>query len=451
MSGQEKVSRRRYLKYLVGAAAAAIAIGLGYYYWPKPRVAPKRKSVKLGHSSAFTGVLATAEAICRMHYDLWTEMVNAEGGLYLKEYDRKLPVSWVFYNDMGETERYIRNLRRLIEEDKVDAIYGSYGTFQSFAAYPIVNQYDVLCVAGNATAALIERPEEFVRIYKEKDYYRDEKGRPWYEWSKQIWNETHRYWHIEALVKVLKQVGVSDVVIWEIGTLYGIESRRHFMHLIKDTGIKVLSHKVYPLGQRDFTPLISEAKSLNPDAVIQFSYPDDGMAAISDMIKEDYNPNLYYNALGSTCADAYERFGENLEGIMYHGWGAFPKGRASKSKWGSGLDIVDKFVERYNARPDMVDGACAFMAVQVIGELIERAGTLDHKAIFEQVLKTKDNPLETIAGPVYWDRGPWPEYPGTVGQMINIGEVPMGHDSEIVAAAFGDTEGFGLSLSLIHI
>ncbi|MHA1349164.1 MAG: hypothetical protein ACTSQM_05395, partial [Candidatus Odinarchaeia archaeon] len=39
---------------------------------------------------------------------------------------------------------------------------------------------------------------------------------------------------------------------------------------------------------------------------------------------------------------------------------------------------------------------------------------------------------------ISYNRGPWPEYPGMVGQLIGIGEVPIGHDSEVVSAAFGD-------------
>lgn len=444
MVAEKKISRRDYLKYVAsGVVGAGVAAALGYYFWTRPPPTPVKRAIKIGHSSSFTGVLATAEAICRMHYDLWTEMVNAEGGIYLEEYGERLPVTWVFYNDMAETEKNIRNTRRLIEDDKVDILYGSYGTFQSFAIEPVVNEYDVVCVAGNAGPALIEDPAEFERIYIEDDFYRDEAGRPWYEWEKEIWVEMHRYFHMEALFKVLREVGVSDVIIWEIGTLYGIESRRNLIRLLEYDGIDVLSRKEYPMGMRDFTGLVEEAKTLNPDAILQFSYPDDGMAAINDMIEKDYNPNLYYNALGSTSNFAYEKFGENLEGIMYHGT-AFPKSPMSQSDWGSGLHINDKFIERYGERPDMIDGSLAFGSVQVAGELIKRAGTLDRKAIYDEILKTKDKPIPTVCGPISWHKGPWPQYPGMVGQLIGIGEVPMGHDSEVVAAAFGEHAGLGL-------
>jgi len=441
-------SRRKYLKYVLGGAAAVAAgAAIGHYLWFRP-TPPKEeeKVIKIGYSSGLTGFMASFVDMERRMQELWTELVNADGGIYIKEYGRKLPVTWVLYNDMGDPERYIRNVKRMVEVDKVHVIFGSCGTFQSFAIDPVIKGWDILLCAGGAGAALIENPAEFERIYLQKDPYRDKEGRPWYEKGRQIWQEPHRYFHMEALLKVLKQVGVSDVVIWEVGTLYGIESRRNFLYLLEKygEGIKVLSRREYPLGTMDFTSLVLEAEKLKPDAVLQFGYADDGMAAIKDMIEKDFNPKLYYQAFGCTWDAALKRFGENLEGIMYHACGSFPKPAVSRSDWGPGLRINDLYTERWNERMESANGCLTFAVCQVIGELIRRAGSLDRMAIFKEVLKTKDNPIQTVCGPMYWDLGVWPTTPGSVGQIQGVGKGPLGHDSEIVSAAFGDHAKFGL-------
>ena len=412
---------------------------------PGPEV-PEVSSIRFGHTSCFTGFLATAEIICESFYDLWTEEVNAEGGIYLSESDAKAPIAWVFYNDMAETGKSIPNVSKLITQDNVDMIYGSYGTFQSFALMPIVNQYaeeyNTIYWAGNATCVLWETAEEFESYYLEDKIYRNEAGEPWYEWNRAIWTEMPRYWHMEALVDVLEEVGVKSIVIWEIGTLYGIESTRHLTHFLEDTDIEILAKEEYPMDILDFTPLITSAQSLNPDAIIQFSYPGDGMMSIEDMIEMDYNPKLFYNSLGVTAGEAYERFGSNLDGIMYHST-AFPKSPMSVSETGTGMDLLEAYVDKYGMAPDVIDGVLAYGTVQVMGEIVRRAGSLDRDAFMQEIMNTKNNPIQTLGGPICWTRGPWPDYPGIVGQHINTTDTSLGRDCEIVGAAWGDRANMG--------
>ena len=438
-------SRRDYLKYVVGGAALGAGALGAYYLWPREEpTPPTERSIKIGHSSCFTGFGAFWETICALQYNLWTERLNAEGGIYVEEYGQKLPVTWVHYNDMFDPGKLIRNVRKLITEDEVDVIVGSYGTAQSFAVEPIINEYDTLYFASNAGPALIEDPAEFERLYLEDDVYRDDAGNPWTEWEYAVWQETHRYHHMEALYNVLDECGVSDVVIWEIGTLYGIESRRTLERLLTYNGIDILSKKEYPWDIADFSSMIIEAEGLNPDAVLQFGYPDDCIIAIGNMIERDYNPNLYYSSLGPTTQTSLTKYGNNLEGIMGHG-ACYPAAPASKYGTMSGSEQVDVYIDKYDEVPDVIDGALAFAAPQVLEEIIRRAGTLDKEALHDEILKTKDNPIQTVIGPIAHVRGPWTDTPGTVSQKIDVATKPRGHADEIVGAALGDHAGLGLS------
>jgi branched-chain amino acid transport system substrate-binding protein len=190
----------------------------------------------------------------------------------------------------------------------------------------------------------------------------------------------------------------------------------------------------------DFTPLITKARGLNPDAIIQFSYPGDGIKSIEDMIAADYNPKLFYNSLGVTSSEAYTKFGSNLDGILYHSF-AFPKSPKSKGRFGTGLELMETYIKKYGLAPDMVDGSIAYATIEVMGTLIERAGTPDKEAIYEEIVKTKNNPIPTIMGPMSWDRGPWPDLPGAVGQHIGTLDSSLGEDCEIVGAGFGEMAG----------
>jgi len=400
--------------------------------------------VTFGHSGPITGFLASAEIICETFYELFTEQVNDKGGIYLSEYDTTVPLNWVVYNDQGDTGRAATNVEKLITQDEVDIIYGSYGTFQGFAQEPLVNSlaadYGTIYMVGNGTCVKWETAEEFYNLYKQDEVFTDDQGRPWSEWEYTFWTEMPRAFHIESLVNILDEVGVKSVVIWEIGTLYGAESSRFLEYLAPMVDIEILAKEQYPMDILDFTALIIKAQALNPDAIIQFSYPGDGMKAIEDMIALDYNPKLFYNALGSSSGEAYTRFGANLDGIMYHS-AAFPTSPMSNGIFGTGVDIMNAYIDKYGLAPDMIDGPLTYGTIEVMLELIERAGTTDKEAIYAEVLKTKDNPILTVLGPIFWDKGPWPDLPGAVGQHIGTTDSDLGQDCEIVGAAYGEMGG----------
>ena len=464
MSTKKEVSRRKFITYGAGAVVAAAAVAAaGYYGYQSGQQAAPRPSpltvtqtaqatvlttasptkapatIKIGHSSGVTGYLAAAEALCAMWYNLWLELVNAKGGIYVKEYGQRLPVSLVIYNDRGETDTSARMFERLITVDNVCCLWGSYGTFQSFALEPIVNKYKVPCIASNAAPIVLEDPNEYERIYKEKDYFRDKDGRPWYEWEYMLWNEMSYYHQQESLYQDLLKAGVKTIAIAEIETLFGVENRREFSHFVdKYGGMEIVTHKTYPFDIRDFGPIILDAQSKNVDAFIVYSYPSDGWLSTKQMIERRYNPKFFYNALGMAYEEGYRQFGNNNEGICCHGAGFAAKAKLSKGPYGTGADLLKLYKQRYGEVPDFVDGSIAFATMELLEQAIERAGSLDRQAIYQALLKAKDDPIPTIIGPNGWDRGPWNEKrQGTILQHQNTATTEPGFDLEIVGSANG--------------
>src|SRR6266568_3409154 len=51
--------------------------------------------------------------------------VNSAGGLYLSRYHTKVPVRLVTYDDKSNSDQVVANIKRLISQDKVQALLGS--------------------------------------------------------------------------------------------------------------------------------------------------------------------------------------------------------------------------------------------------------------------------------------------------------------------------------------
>ena len=81
-------------------------------------------------------------------YELWVEEVNKQGGIYVKEYGKKLPVELKRYDDKTDIGTMANLIEKLIIEDKVDFIFPPWGTAWLFAAAPIANKYGYILIGG---------------------------------------------------------------------------------------------------------------------------------------------------------------------------------------------------------------------------------------------------------------------------------------------------------------
>jgi len=392
MSEREKISRRRYIE-IIGGTIAGLAVGaaLGYIYGttispPKPVTKPTPRSIKMGYTMGMTGPLAVPNAWCDKYRILFTEIVNEKGGLYVAEYGERLPIELVKYDDRGSTDEMAKYYERLATVDRVHVFLTSYGTFVAPVVAPIAAKYKIPYVLGSA----MPLP--------------DLKSR-WTVWTTPIVFASYE------LIDLLKKLGISDVYLAVIETKFGLEFRRNFVEGfrykdevyegLKDTGIKIVAEKLYPIGTTDFTSIILDAKAKNPDAFIQFSYPDDSYACTKQMIELDYNPKFYYTSLGLACPTFYKRFtAEELEGITIYGQTYVPSAPWRDPYIGSCRDFFNKFKERWGEEPDINDTNNDFVAISIAAQAIEKAGTLNGEAINEVLHKET---FSTIYGPIKFD------------------------------------------------
>ncbi|HTC80226.1 MAG TPA: ABC transporter substrate-binding protein, partial [Acidimicrobiia bacterium] len=106
--------------------------------------------VKLGSIGTFSGVLGAAMYPGLQAAQAWTGYINAKGGL------ARHPVQLVVADDRGDPNQAVALIHRLVEQDKVLAIYGSMqpSTVQSILPYVNEKQMPIIgtCSCMNAVA-----------------------------------------------------------------------------------------------------------------------------------------------------------------------------------------------------------------------------------------------------------------------------------------------------------
>jgi len=145
---REKMNR--YLKSTVCVMLFALLMAF-------PLAAHSKDKIRIGQAVSLSGGNAIIHAAGAMvPQTLWVEGVNAKGGIYVKEYGKKLPIEWIVYDDKSDHGTMVKLIERLILNDKVDFLFPPCSTSWLFAAAPVANKYGYVLLGAEGGAESLE-------------------------------------------------------------------------------------------------------------------------------------------------------------------------------------------------------------------------------------------------------------------------------------------------------
>jgi len=363
-----------------------------------PALALAKESIVVGMARPLSGWNATiGDAAFRPIYETWVPMVNAEGGIYVEEYGKKLPIELIVYDDTSDPATMARLTEKLILEDKVDFLWPASGTAFVFAQAPIANKYGYLLITAEGGATQIKDmlpslPYVFVTLS-----FSD-----WYQ--------------LPVLAEILAAKGATTAYISYIADLHGIEYSGVAGIEFPKQGIEVVGLKSLPPDIKDLSPVIKDADASGADVFCCFAYPDQIMPATGTSIELGYNPNAWIGGPGVNFGFYHTAFGPAVEGIM--GFTAFARGSSPE---------LDQLADTlYEGKPEEINdwwGHPYYWAgLDIWKAAIEKAGTLDQEAIRDVIASASpDDPLTTVLGPTWFENGLLAKdaHPGEIGQWID--------------------------------
>jgi len=348
-------------------------------------------SIRIGYAISKTGPYEPgASATTRPNYQLWVKDVNAAGGIMVKTAGRRLPVEVIEYDDQSDPIEAQKAVEKLATTDKVDFILPPWGTHLNLAVAPLFNRYGHPQLIGTAS---IENVAEYARTS------------PWTFFSLGL--PSH---NVAALVGILAQlrrdekIG-SDIAMAHVADSFGANHAGPARAALKREKFRLVYDRTYPIGASDLSTVISQAAESKPDAFLAFSYPDDTVAITEKAIELNFNPKVFFTAVGTAYPLHRQMFGANVDGIMGMG-GWDPSSPALQ-------DYLRRHVALVGREPDRWASPVTYATLQILQQAIERAGTLDRAAVLAQI---KTGSFDTQIGPVRyegnmldrgWDIGQW--------------------------------------------
>ena len=342
-------------RLLIGALAL-VALGA----CQKSSSSSKPTTVKLGVFEPMTGANAAGGAMEVEGIKLANELFpNVKVG------DKEYKIELVLADNKSDKVEAANAAQRLVDQDKVNVVLGSWGSSLSMAAGPIIKDKQVPAIALSATNPLVT---------KGNDYY-------------------FRVCFIDPFQgTVMANYAFKElkarkaVIIREVSNDYSVGLARFFTDSFKkltgDQGA-ILSELNYNTNDQDFTAQLTTVKSMKPDVIFApGNYTESAL-----VIKQARELGITAPFLGGDTWETPEFIDvgkQAVEGAVFSTFFATEVPITETSK-----TFLDAYRKQYGKEPAAVT-ALGFDGYLVARAAIEKAGSLEGPKIRDALVATKD-------------------------------------------------------------
>jgi branched-chain amino acid transport system substrate-binding protein len=224
--------------------------------------------IKLGTLYASSGRYASISMPVHYGLKLWIEQKNAEGGVYVKAFDKKIPLKLIAYDDQSSTATAATLYNQLITQDKVDILIADSGSVLTSVAVPIARDHKMLLIDQTGTGAAFFTPDNpYIALMADP--------------VSSIWPK--------PLADFLTHDG-PGLGIKRIAMLYATNdftgtqanSIRKFI-TESNSGVELVFDQGVPTETSNYTVLLNNIRASNPDAVLHLGYASNDIAFLRNV------------------------------------------------------------------------------------------------------------------------------------------------------------------------
>jgi branched-chain amino acid transport system substrate-binding protein len=343
--------------------------------------------VVIGVTYPFSGASAQIGVDAQHAYVAATDIINNKHDFDLPlAKDAGLPglggakVRLVFADHQGDPQKGRAEAERLITQEKVCAIVGTYQSAVAVTVSQTCERYQIpFLSADNSSPSLHTRGlKYFFRAAPHDEMF-----------SKAMFD------FFEAMKK--KGTKIETLALFHEDTIFGTDSANAQTKLAKQFGYKIVADVKYRANSPSLSAEVQQLKSANADVLMPSSYTTDGILLIKTMAELGYKPNaIVAQAAGFSEKALYDAVGDKLNGVITRG--SFSLDLAAKRP------MVGKINEMFKAKSgkDLNDNTSReFIALIVLADAINRAKSTDGEKI-RAALAATDIPGERTIMP--WKR-----------------------------------------------
>lgn len=349
------------------------------------------EAIEIGAVVPLTGPFAGGGAQVERGYKMAIEDINAAGGVYVKEYDAKIPLNLNLLDDESDPSKTVSHLETLYSDNDVVAYLGGFGSSLHAAAAAIAekNQVPYLGVA-------------FALWQVHQQGYK-------YLFSPFIKSPGIAAGTFEFLNSLPEGERPTRVGILQEQTDWGVELGGLWREEAEKAGYEIVLYEEYAVGTQDFTDIILKAKEADVELLLALPVPPDGLTIYKQMGELGYTPKASFFIRAPDVPTWTEALGGGGDYVMLApGW-------HNALQYPGVEELNAKHVEMIGRPSDPMVGP-SYAAVQILANAIEQAGTLDRAAIRDAIATTD---MDTVVGPMAFNEDGTGKIPFSLLQYQN--------------------------------
>src|SRR3982075_3983495 len=371
------MNRRQLL--MSGASLLSFVAGPGL---GGPAIAQTSEDVVIGVLFPMSGANAQVGIDARHAMETAADIIN-------NSYDLDLPtaknaglaglgnakIKLIFADHQSDPQKGRAEAERLITQEKVCALIGTYQSAVAVTVSQICERYQIPFIsADNSSPSLHRRGLKF--------YFR---AAPHDEMF-----SAAMFDFFDAMKK--KGTRIETLSLFHEDTIFGTDSGNAQLKLANERGYKVLADIKYRANSPSLSAEVQQLKAANADVLMPSSYTTDGILLVKTMGELGYKPKaIVAQDAGFSEKALYDAVGDKLEGVISRG--SFSLDLAAKRP------MVGKINAMYKEKSgkDLNDySSRQFMGLIVMADAINRAKSTDGDKIREALVATDISGEQTI-------------------------------------------------------
>lgn len=350
-----------------------------------PTVPPAPEYIEIGSSIPLTGKFGSLGTQVKPGYEYAIQDINANGGVYVKEFDKKIPLRLTVYDDESDPTKAVSKLETVFAEQNVVAYLGGAGSSMHAATVAIAEKNKVpYCGIAFALWKIHQQGYKYLfsPFPKSPDQARGV---------------------FEALnAEIPEGQRPTKIAIFAEKTDWGNELGGLWKENAPKYGYEVVDYEEYAPGTKDYSGMILKAKAAGAEALFGMPTDPDGVAIFKQMVELGWTPKFSLIIRAPENVKWSETMGKAGDYVtIFPGW-------QHSEKFAGVAELNAKYQAEFSRPADLLTGP-AYACVQILAAAIEKAGSLDREKIRDAMAATD---MMTVIGPVTFN-------PDGTGKVLN--------------------------------
>ncbi len=374
-----KLTRRQALA-ATGAMAGSIGLAASF---PARRARAADEEFKIGAVLELSGDDASGGQLAQRGYQFGVDTLNQRGGITIG--GKKYPVRMIAQDARSQPSAGADAATRLITEEKVDAMFGSYTSGVQIAMNAICAKYQVPCIAGSAESPGNWRPQPKFTfgIIPSVDLTADKA--------------------LKFIVETATEKPTTAAVIGA-NEPFSKDAAAGFAKGAKEAGLKLTTNTLFP-PNADLSPVISALAANKPDIVAVGGHDTILINVVKALKAQGFTPKALIQHYGVTEPAFVQALGKDADGCCgLVDWDpSFPY---KDDVFGTAQDFAKNYKAKYGTDVDYTGAGCAVSAM-VLQLALEKLGkgpglSAEDRAALNKLIAATD--IQTFYGPIKFDQ-----------------------------------------------